>query len=99
LLKLNNVYKKFGDNEVLKGINLEIKEGEVVSIIGPSGTGKSTLLRCINCLEKVDSGNIIIDNNRFDLASLKKEEVFWLRRNTWFSRGFIYLIIKPHSRI
>jgi len=82
LLKLDNVYKKFGDNEVLKGINLEIKEGEVVSIIGPSGTGKSTLLRCINCLEKVDSGNIIIDNNRFDLASLKKEEVLWLRRNT-----------------
>ncbi|GAA0226565.1 amino acid ABC transporter ATP-binding protein [Metaclostridioides mangenotii] len=82
MLKLDNVYKKFGDNEVLKGINLEIKKGEVVSIIGPSGTGKSTLLRCINCLEKVDSGNIIIDNNRFDLASLKKEDVLWLRRNT-----------------
>jgi len=74
LLKLNSIYKKFGDNEVLKGVDLQIEEGEVVSIIGPSGTGKSTLLRCINCLEKVESGNITIDNKKLDLASLKKEE-------------------------
>ncbi|MBS5786892.1 MAG: amino acid ABC transporter ATP-binding protein [Clostridioides difficile] len=82
MLKLNSIYKKFGDNEVLKGVDLQIEEGEVVSIIGPSGTGKSTLLRCINCLEKVESGNITIDNKKLDLASLKKEEILWLRRNT-----------------
>ncbi len=74
MLKLNSIYKKFGDNEVLKGVDLQIEEGEVVSIIGPSGTGKSTLLRCINCLEKVESGNITIDNKKLDLASLKKEK-------------------------
>ena len=58
LLKVENLKKSFGDNQVLKDISLTVNEGEVVSIIGSSGSGKSTLLRCCTTLETVDSGNI-----------------------------------------
>ena len=58
---IENLKKKFHDNEVLKGIDLEINEGEVVCIIGPSGSGKSTFLRCMNRLEAIDEGEIIVD--------------------------------------
>ncbi|MEG0291114.1 MAG: amino acid ABC transporter ATP-binding protein [Anaerovoracaceae bacterium] len=61
MIKVNNLTKKFGDLEVLKGINEEIKEGEVVCIIGPSGSGKSTLLRCLNMLEEPSQGEVILD--------------------------------------
>ncbi len=60
-ISAKNIYKKFNKNEVLKGIDLEVNEGEVVAVIGPSGGGKSTLLRCLNKLETVDRGTIIID--------------------------------------
>lgn len=60
-IRVENIYKHFGTLEVLKGINLTIKEKEVVVIIGPSGSGKSTLLRCINFLEKSNKGNIYLD--------------------------------------
>lgn len=63
LIQINNLNKSFGNNHVLKGINLEINKNEVVSIIGSSGSGKSTLLRCINTLESFDSGDIIVDGN------------------------------------
>ncbi len=58
ILNLTNIHKSFGDNEVLKGINLEVSEGEVVTLIGSSGSGKSTLLRCINLLEQPNQGTI-----------------------------------------
>jgi polar amino acid transport system ATP-binding protein len=57
-LELDNVHKSFGDNEVLRGIDLEVGEHEVVCLIGASGSGKSTLLRCVNLLEPLDSGRI-----------------------------------------
>ncbi|WP_293694372.1 amino acid ABC transporter ATP-binding protein [uncultured Phascolarctobacterium sp.] len=60
-IKANNIWKKFNNLEVLKGIDLEVNEGEVVAVIGPSGGGKSTLLRCLNKLETIDKGSIIID--------------------------------------
>ena len=63
LLKVENLKKSFGDNEVLKDISLTVNEGEVVSIIGSSGSGKSTLLRCCTTLETVDSGNITYGEN------------------------------------
>lgn len=56
-----NLKKSFGNNEVLKGIDLEVAEGEVVCIIGPSGSGKSTLLRCLNKLEDISGGTVIVD--------------------------------------
>ncbi|WP_235998837.1 amino acid ABC transporter ATP-binding protein [Qaidamihabitans albus] len=60
LVTARNVRKRFGDNEVLKGVDLTVAEGEVVVIMGPSGSGKSTLLRCLNYLEEIDSGSILV---------------------------------------
>lgn len=58
MINIKNLHKSFGDIKVLKGINLEIKDGEVMVIIGPSGSGKSTLLRCLNMLELPQEGSI-----------------------------------------
>lgn len=60
-IKATNIWKNFNNLEVLKGIDLEVNEGEVVAVIGPSGGGKSTLLRCLNKLETIDKGSITID--------------------------------------
>lgn len=60
-LAVHDIHKRFGDNEVLKGISLTANKGDVISIIGASGSGKSTFLRCINFLEKPNSGRIIVD--------------------------------------
>jgi polar amino acid transport system ATP-binding protein len=61
LLRIEDLHKKFGDLEVLRGVSLNVARGEKVSIIGPSGSGKTTLLRCINYLEKPSAGHIYID--------------------------------------
>lgn len=60
MIKIENLHKSFGQNEVLKGITTTIKKGEVVAIVGPSGSGKSTFLRCMNVLETPTSGQIWI---------------------------------------
>ena len=67
MIKVQNLYKKFGSNLVLNDISATIKQGEVVSIIGPSGSGKSTFLRCLNLLEQPTSGTILI--NEVDLTA------------------------------
>jgi arginine/lysine/histidine transport system ATP-binding protein len=69
VIKVENLNKKFGKNEVLHNISTEISSGEVVSIIGPSGSGKSTFLRCLNVLESPTSGRILVKNN--DLTDSK----------------------------
>ena len=61
MISIQNVHKQFGDNEVLRGVDLEINSGDVVCIIGPSGSGKTTLLRCINFLETFQQGVILVD--------------------------------------
>jgi polar amino acid transport system ATP-binding protein len=61
MVNVRGVHKRFGVNEVLKGIDLEVQRGEVMCVIGPSGSGKSTLLRCINHLEKIQAGRIEVD--------------------------------------
>ncbi|EZH66916.1 peptide ABC transporter ATP-binding protein [Bacillaceae bacterium JMAK1] len=61
MIKVNELHKSFGDNQVLKGITTEIGAQEVVCVIGPSGSGKSTFLRCLNRLEDITSGEVIID--------------------------------------
>lgn len=61
MVKIKNLKKKFGQLEVLRGINLNIRKNEVVAVIGPSGSGKSTLLRCMNKLEEPNEGEILID--------------------------------------
>ncbi|MDU5806842.1 MAG: amino acid ABC transporter ATP-binding protein [Peptoniphilus harei] len=63
MIKVENLTKSFGELEVLKGIDQEIKDGEVVVVIGPSGSGKSTFLRCLNLLETPTSGKIFVDND------------------------------------
>ena len=76
LIKIENLHKSFGKNEVLKGINLEIKRGEVVVIIGPSGSGKSTLLRSMNLLEEATKGKVICEG--VDITD-KKNDLFAMR--------------------
>lgn len=71
MIRLENVYKNFGDLDVLKGINLTVEKGEVVCLIGPSGSGKSTLLRSLNHLETISSGRIFINN---ELICDRKDE-------------------------
>ncbi|THE12766.1 amino acid ABC transporter ATP-binding protein [Bacillus timonensis] len=61
MIKIDNIKKSFGKNEVLKGISVEIEPQEVVVVIGPSGSGKSTFLRCINVLETIDEGHVYIE--------------------------------------
>ena len=68
MIKVNNLTKNFEGNEVLKGINIEIADGEKIAIIGPSGCGKSTFLRCLNCLEDPTSGEILVDG--IDIADM-----------------------------
>lgn len=63
MINVNNLYKKFGDLEVLKGISVSINKGDVVCVIGPSGSGKSTFLRCLNLLEKPSSGTIYFEGD------------------------------------
>lgn len=77
-IKIKNLHKSFNKLEVLKGIDLTVKEGEVVCIIGPSGSGKSTMLRCINLLEVPTKGEIIVDN--YDITA-KKANLNLIRRN------------------
>ncbi len=62
MISVQNVYKSFGDLEVLKGVSLDVEKGEVLSVIGGSGSGKSTLLYCINAIENIQKGKIIVDD-------------------------------------
>ncbi len=77
-LELRDVHKRFGANEVLRGIDLSVDEHQVVCLIGPSGCGKSTLLRCINALETIEGGEIDIDGERVSGAGV---DVNGLRRD------------------
>ena len=78
MIKVKNLHKTFGTNQVLKGINTEIKKGEVVVVIGPSGSGKSTFLRCINQLERPTGGTVqyegknLLDKN-CDIRKFREE--------------------------
>ena len=68
ILKITNLHKSFGANEVLKGIDLDVMKGQLVFMIGPSGSGKSTLLRCCNRLEEPSSGSILVDQEDITAA-------------------------------
>ena len=79
LIEIKNVNKYFGDTQVLKDINITIKDGEIFGIIGHSGAGKSTLLRCINRLENFSSGQVLIDGT--DVGKLNENDLRDLRKN------------------
>ena len=72
MIRLENVCKNFGDLQVLKNVNLEVKEGEKLVIIGPSGSGKSTTVRCMNFLEEPTSGQVYIDGQKLTHANKTK---------------------------
>jgi lipoprotein-releasing system ATP-binding protein len=76
MLTGKNIYKRYGSLEVLRGVNLEIKKGEVVAIVGPSGCGKSTLLHILGSLDKPDMGEIVINNAAISLLSGNKLAAF-----------------------
>ena len=77
MIKIENLCKSFGDNEILKDISVDINDGDVIAVIGPSGCGKSTFLRCINMLEPPTSGHVFIDGT--DITA-DKTQLSQLRR-------------------
>ncbi len=85
MINAKNIYKNFGELEVLKGVNLQINKGEIVSIVGPSGAGKTTLLQILGSLDKPSSGEVFVDNINF--SKLKEKELASFRNN---HIGFIF---------
>lgn len=91
MIKAEKIFKSFGPLQVLKGIDLEVRKGEIVSIVGPSGAGKTTLLMIMGTLEKADSGRIYIDNQ--ELSSLSEKRLSDFRnRNIGFVFQFHQLL-------
>ena len=86
MLKVTNVHKSFGKNEILKGVDLTVEKGDVVVILGPSGSGKTTLLRTIDFLETADSGELSFDDIKTPLAHGSTKSILKVRRKT----GFVY---------
>ena len=82
MINLKNIRKAFGHCDVLKGIDLTIHEGEVLALLGPSGTGKTTLLRCINFLERAQDGEVSIDGLTVQCKHPHKKDIISLRRKT-----------------
>ena len=82
MIEVKNLQKSFHNNKVLQGIDFAIGDGEVIGIIGPSGTGKSTLLRCINRLETPESGELILDGTQIDLTGKSRSDLQLLRLST-----------------
>lgn len=80
MIEINNLSKSFSGQKVLDGLNLEIKQGEVIAFVGASGAGKSTFLRSLNYLEEPDSGTIKIDDFKVDFQTISKDDILILRR-------------------
>lgn len=83
-IRISGLSKRFSDNVVLKDINLDLEPGERVAIIGPSGTGKSTLLRCLNFLDRPDAGLLTIGDLSVDATRASRAQILALRRRTGF---------------
>lgn len=94
MISFQNVEKYYGDFHALKNINLEIGEGEVVTLVGPSGSGKSTLIRCINVLEKIDSGKLFVDGK--DVTD-KNTDIRQIRRDA--GMVFQHFELYPHKTV
>lgn len=84
MLKIQNIRKAFGTNPVLRGVDLNVSQGDVIAIIGPSGSGKTTFLRCLNFLETADEGTMVFDGEQFDMAKTTKKQIAQLRKKTAF---------------
>lgn len=84
MISVKQLKKTFGEHQVLKEIDLNIEKGDVVAILGPSGSGKTTLLRCLNFLEKADSGELVFDNQTYDLSNIDLKSIHNIRSKTAF---------------
>ncbi|MHB8128091.1 MAG: amino acid ABC transporter ATP-binding protein [Mobilitalea sp.] len=84
MLQVTNLYKRFGKNEILKGINIEVKKGDVIAILGPSGSGKTTLLRCLNFLEHAEQGDIRLGDIVTKLSTAHKHDIINIRKRMSF---------------
>lgn len=93
-VKVTGLKKSYGSNEVLKGIDMEVREGEVVCVIGPSGSGKSTFLRCLNLLEEITAGKVVVDDH--DLSD-KKSDINKIREN--IGMVFQHFNLFPHKTV
>jgi len=82
MIEIRNLHKSFGNNRVLKGIDLNVAQGSVMAVLGPSGSGKSTLLRCINLLEHPQAGTLKIGDLQIDYHRVHKKEILEVRKNT-----------------
>ena len=86
MLGVKNIHKSFGSNQVLKGIDFEVNEGEVIAVIGSSGSGMTTLLRCMAFLEQADDGIFTFDDLSKDIRKITKKEIKELR----MKMGFVF---------
>lgn len=100
MIDIKNLHKSFGENQILKGIDLQVNKGETVVIIGPSGSGKTTFLRCLNLLETPDNGVIEIGSSRLDFDSSTKPtqgSILALRKQTGMVFQGFHLF--PHKSV
>lgn len=84
MIEIKDLHKKFDDVEVLKGVSFKVNEGDVIAILGKSGSGKTTILRCLNFLTTADKGTLIFDNKEYDLSSISKKDISSIRKKTGF---------------
>ena len=84
MISVKGLKKQYGKAEVLKGIDFTIEKGDVVAVLGPSGSGKTTLLRCMNFLEKANEGELVFDEESFELGHIKHKDIARLRKKTSF---------------
>ena len=82
MLEIKGLKKAFGSLEVLKGVDLKVKQGDVVAILGPSGSGKTTMLRCVNFLEHADGGSLIFDGKEYPFHNISKKDIAAIRQKT-----------------
>ena len=99
LLRVNNIQKRFGNNQVLKGVDFALDKGQVLAIIGSSGSGKTTLLRCLNFLETPDAGEIAVDNKVIFSAGTKYTEQQIRQNRLHFGLVFQNFNLFPHYNV